>query len=770
MRKNEKFLGEISVKVLNVRKRIWLLGLVEVVLFLIYAVYCIADFQRIQLIFSQEEMQLQRQETEDIQGSYLDVSFSDAKGVVTPEFILPEGIYYISVDYEAHGPAVGGLIYELPREGKELVNENEFRMKGGAEKFAYRVKIKDGEGIRFRLRLTGDASDGDYVNLYQVSVTGSRLSCAYRIFLFFACMAAVDAVLIWKRKYQKSQIEDKIIMIALPLAAFGLGMPLYQDGIVNGIDLPFHLSRIEGIYEGLKMGQFPVRIQPGWIEDYGYAASIFYGDVLLYFPALLRMVGFTLQDAYKVFLLAIHVATLLTAYYSFRTCFQDKVISLTGAVLFAGSSERLFRIYEASQAGAFSAMIFYPVVFTGLYLLLDGTAAKKKRYAWMWLVAGFTGLLLTHMLSGLIVGIFAVLSCMLRPRIFFRKDTLLQVGKAFGIWLLLNLWFIVPLLQYMGGNFQITSSLLTDSSAVNYHAQLANYQNSSGTLADIFLGTKESLGYPLVFVLILFLMTLPLRKKGKWEKQSYMILGLAVVGGILCMNLIPSVRLAELNPLFLKLFRTIQYGIRFLTIVTFLVCVLGCCFLLTLPLDRKRMCLVAAGLCALALYQDLGILGALSPDAMIMESVDLGDNILGNGEYIPVGTDLNDMSKDIRYDSSALRVDSVQRNYLSFSATVENYSKTEQTLSFPVLFYEGYRTKDMATGTTLETMVGENNGVSVKIPAGYAGSICMEFDGFWYWRASEVISGLTVAVGICAIVWYNRREKRKKEPSAESAE
>ena len=698
----------------------------------------------------------------DVPGSYLDRSYTETTGVVTPEFCLPEGIYYVDVEYEACGPLRGGLIYDIAREGNDLVNENEFSVKSEAGKMSYRVKIQDGEGIRFRLRLTGDAADGDYLNLQQVSITGTPLSCVYRIFWLLMGIVFVDAFLLLVQKYRKSQTEDRVVIIVLALAAFGLGLPLYQEGIKAGIDLPFHLSRIEGIYEGLKDGQFPVRIQPGWVEEYGYAASIFYGDLLLYFPALLRMVGCTLQEAYKWFLVMIHLATLLSAYYCFKTCFHDKVVSLTGALLFAGSSERLFRVYDASQVGAFSAMIFYPVVFAGLFLLLAEVEEERSREAWVYLTVGFTGLLQTHMLSGLIVGSFSLLACIVRFKVFLRKSALIQVGKALGAWFLLNLWFLVPFLQYMGGKYQITSLLSGDVADINYHAQLANYSKSSGTAAGIFLGTKESLGHTLVLVLILFLATLPLRRKGKEARQSYMILGLAAVGGILCMNLIPSVRLAEFSDIFLKLFKTIQYGIRFLSVVTFLVCCLACYFLMTLQVSRKWLCVAAAGLCIFACAQDLDTLGAITPDTMLLEPIDLGENILGNGEYVPAGTNLEQMPREIGYDASALVVEDVERRYLSFELQVENRSDTDQILSFPVLYYEGYGTKDMVSGEKLETIAGENNRVSVCIPKGYSGTLRMEFYGFWYWRVVELISALSLAVGICAAVWYNRRGKLLK--------
>ena len=79
-----------------------------------------------------------------------------------------------------------------------------------------------------------------------------------------------------------------MLLIAIPL----LPPSLYRIG--GGHDISFHLMRIEGLAEGLKMGQFPVKIQPAWYEGFGYGCSVFYGDLFLYIPACLRLLGVSL--------------------------------------------------------------------------------------------------------------------------------------------------------------------------------------------------------------------------------------------------------------------------------------------------------------------------------------------------------------------------------------------------------------------------------------------------------------------------------------------
>ena len=78
-------------------------------------------------------------------------------------------------------------------------------------------------------------------------------------------------------------------------------IPLLNNYLIRGHDIYFHLMRIEGLAQGMKTGDFPVRIQPAWYGGYGYAVSVFYSDLFLYPVALLRLAGVSLQDSYKVY-------------------------------------------------------------------------------------------------------------------------------------------------------------------------------------------------------------------------------------------------------------------------------------------------------------------------------------------------------------------------------------------------------------------------------------------------------------------------------------
>ena len=463
--------------------------------------------------------------------------------------------------------------------------------------------------------------------------------------------------------------------------------------------------------------------------------------------------GFTLQDSLKIYVFLMNICTLFIAFWAFRKCFNDKVIALAGAILYTGNIDRLCRIYEVSQIGAISGMLFYPLVFAGVYLLL--LQEKKQKGSWICLAVGFTGLLQTHLIGFLLVSIFVGLSCLLCLKRLLNKESLLIIGKAIFAWILINLWFLVPFFQNMLGDYKVTSMLAEEISKIDYHSELASFIQDSGSLAGVFFGTKRSIGYSLTIVLLSYIIFIPIRKKISNYIAGDIIAGLAVIGILVSINLFPVIGLAKLSPIILKVFKTIQYEERFLSVVTLLLSSLGCYLLLYFGNQRKYMYCLAGGLIFLVFMQDFAYFNTLSADTFYLEPIDLVNGSgydayswnIGNAEYLPEGTDLEKISNEVFYDSSQLEVSDIKRNYLSFKITVRNESGKEQIISLPVLYYSGYGSADIDNKSKLTTVKGENNRVTIIIPSGYSGTFLMRFHGYWYWSMAAFISLITILIG-----------------------
>lgn len=744
------------VKYIIRKKKFTSILFVEAVILFIVGIFLMLNWKEQSWHFAQEDMVL-ISEDGNISGSYFDQSYTEVSAVASPKMNLPGGIYYVEFVYQTSGPARAGVAYTVPRENRELVNENEFELNPDNRQVSYKLNVKDGMGVYIRLRLTGDAVEGNYVQLIDVNVVRSKLSFIYPIACLSIFFLVLDFLFIVSRKRWKN--EKTVVIQVLVVIAFLMGMPLYQDGYVGGIDLPFHMSRIEGIYEGLKAGQFPVRIQPGWLNGYGYAVSVFYGDILLYFPAFLRLLGFTLQDAMKAYLILVNFLTVFSAWFSFRKCLKGKTAALTASILYVGAGDRLARMYESSQIGAVSAMIFYPVVLAGLYLLFTKKENENgKDRIWLWLLTGFSGLLMTHMLSCLMLGIFTALTCAICFKRLLRKGVLKEAGKAFAAWALLNGWFLVPFFQYMSKDYSVTSMLSDEMVQPNYYLELAGYLKDCLDISEIF--SVRGLGYALAFVLLAYpVMRLWSRrtdgsescallfiKKNEKNVEIGIVFGLSVFAVFISIKAFPTVALAKTGDIFVKLFQTIQYGDRFLSIaVLLLACVGG--ELTTMFKPRYRYAL-ACVLCVMTIFQSMQMFETYTADKQILEPVDFGVSLLtiGNGEYVPEGTDLTSLTREVWYDESVLQLENVENRFLTYEITVSNQSEAEQAIALPLLYYDGYRSRDTQSGEGMEISAGPNNRVTVIVPGGYVGTLQVSFEEYWYWRVAEVCSLITFLV------------------------
>ena len=130
-------------------------------------------------------------------------------------------------------------------------------------------------------------------------------------------------------------------------------LPLLSEGIGSGHDLGFHLLRIEAIADGIHFGEWsiPVRLSSLWIEGYGYPTSIFYGDLLLYIPAFTRLMGFSITEAYKIYVFLINAGTTVISYICFYKVFRNKNIAVLTSLAYVTATYRMVSVYVRAAVG-----------------------------------------------------------------------------------------------------------------------------------------------------------------------------------------------------------------------------------------------------------------------------------------------------------------------------------------------------------------------------------------------------------------------------------
>ena len=257
-----------------------------------------------------------------------------------------------------------------------------------------------------------------------------------------------------KQIVQNKRLRRCAVACALLAAALLACGPFLSGGVWHGSDLGYHLRRIENIAMGLADGRFPVRIQSDWLLGNGYAVGVFYGDILLYFPAALRLLGVPVTAAYDLYLFAVTLFTAAAAYYAVRRLAWPRMSALAAAVLYTLSAYRLCDVTDRAALGEYTALAFLPLAAAGLWRTLCPDSSRLP--GWLLLVLGLSGVLQSHLLSFELTVLCLALAALVLARRTFARAALVRLAGAAGVFCALNAGFLVPLLDYyFTGKFQI---------------------------------------------------------------------------------------------------------------------------------------------------------------------------------------------------------------------------------------------------------------------------------------------------------------------------
>lgn len=557
-------------------------------------------------------------------------------------------------------------------------------------------------------------------------------------------------------------------------------LPYLAGNNFAGIDLTFHLQRIEGVKDGILSGQFPVRISPEWVYGYGYADGVMYCNALLLFPALLRIIGFSVLTSYNLYCIALNIATVWIAYYCFSRIFKNSYIGLMCSALYSLSIFRIYKLVITAATGEGSAVTFMPLILYGYFrVFTEDPKDKKYRTTWMPLAFGYAGLIQTHVLTCEITVFLTVVMCIVFVKKIFHKETFLELCKGAGAAVILSLWFLIPFLDYFFredlhvrhvGARRIQNAGL-------YPAQLAfHYWKIGSNSIGGEWGMKDSypMGIGLVLV-IAFVVFAILWFSGKWrgKEKSIALVGKAsvVFGGMLMLmslEAFPWDKIQSLNGVFEALVGSLEFPHRFLGWATvFLVCAFGCC--LWYLLEQKEngkgsyyvgIVVALTGITTSSMFL-LDYVGESNSKYWIYNREGMGFAYISDGEYLVQGTDASLLTFSPPKSDEGTEILSYEKEYLNVRLNCQNASDEEGYVDLPLLCYTGYQAYSGQGGQKLQTAKGDNNVLRVVIPAHFSDTIEVKFVPPLLWRFGEAISyaGWLAVVAGGIVVWKKRQRR-----------
>ena len=733
-------------------KVVFLTVVLAELLFLLTGIATVVNADRMNVQFLGDELSVLRAQAASEEG-FAAVSDSgfDTVLVETPQINLhTKGIYGISVYYESDSEGLTTSVRSP--EDNRLVGVDNIRLQHSSGSYTYDIytKTQDVPVKAYMFMNTGD--EDEYLNVRSVNVDFKKghtlLYILTSFFLIFMPLDILMAVFLFRREALMSFLrKNGDIIIAAGVVTAVASIPLMLDYIPDADDLEFSVMRIQGIADGLGSGYFPVRIHPTWFNDFGYAVGVYYGQVLLYPFAILRLCGLPMGTVYRLYVVFLNLATFFIAYFSVKKITSNKNIAVCSAAFYTMALYRLIDIHRRSAMGETGALTFLPLIVLGLAMIYDMTdKADDSKKGWIYLALGVTGVLNSHNLTTFMLVIMCILFALINLKKTMQKNTLFDLLKAIALTVILNAFYIVPFLDYsLKLRIKLNSAEKNLASKAAYLPQVFSQAYSvSGHNGEYTpIGNLPlSIGVSALFIITALLLLLWKHGFGKYKRAVLTALALFIISVILTTGIFPYETIAREYGAVYDVLQKIQYPWRFLVFDTLFI---TCIFIITMVMadscyGKRIMLLYALFIIALSAVQGKHMLDDIVNQKSGPALYSAIDTYWAAVEYIPDNTDMEELfDKELLTSGDGVMAANIERDGVNTSVDVSNMTNETGYVQLPLLCYPYYRAIDDA-GNGLDVIAGDYHKLCFAVPAGYSGKVKVDFREPVSWRLAELVS------------------------------
>ena len=671
------------------------------------------------------------------------------------QFPLDKGIYKVKIKYDNEAPETKSKINFIDAAEKKENEVEPSLMPSYSKSISYRVYVKrDNQRAEIQTEGTNQSTHIRSAEIkFQKGLTRTYYMAKYAFYIF------VIAFIIWFvvfgfKKFRK--YNNKNIVLGILFTIGILLLPILTAKLMYGHDILFHMYRLVGIDEGFKMGQFPIRMHPNWQNGYGVAMGVTYPNIPFVIPAFIWHIGFPLITAYKSYFVISAILMVIVSYFSFEKISRNKNMALFGSIAYSLSTYHLTNMYTRQAAGENFAMIFFPLIILGFYELLRRKNARKD---WsFYLVIGMTGVIVSHPLSVIMVAIFSVIICIMMISRFRNKQTVLALLKTALFTLLVNLWVIVPMVNYY----------MSDLLGVK-EQNVYKIKESGITLKELFFGANDvnskSPGVALMIVFILGIyFVFNAKKKAAKRGLLNSLVAVSIISLFMASEFFPYTWLEIHAKGVYDFLSKLQFSMRFLGIASAVLATLFVVILLMNKKNKKFYYVTAVVIMAFTLIQFGNYCMQCNPDKIYTDVSQL-DSFGDVKNYTVQGLSKEQQSsREIVTNNSSVKTNVKSRKGTKFVLEINNSGSKESEIQLPVTpFNEYVATYD---GGSLETKPSQTSKLTVVVPANFNKEVEVYYKEPITWRIAEIISLLSI---IYVIYYLSKRiiDKRKNEEAEE---
>lgn len=362
-------------------------------------------------------------------------------------------------------------------------------------------------------------------------------------------------IIVRNKLFLKKILINIGIFISFCMLSYLYIRPLLTTGnIYMGDDAWYQINRIIEVKRNIEVGNFLPYIYSYTFGQVAFPLGIFYPEITL-IPISLISILFKHQVTGIYMGIALYtLLTLCIMYFVVRKLNRSRSAAYIATILYSLSIYRTTDAYSRFALGEYIAMTFLPLCFYGLYAVLKG-----KRRDGIYLVAGFSLILMTHVLSAIIVFVTMtliwVISLVFIDEKLKRTFDLFVAGVASAI---SSLVFIGPFLeQELAQRYSKPSPEILTEAANNFNSVFLSSLDNS-------INKPYSLG---IFSIIIILLGLIYFKKISNLAKVCLTLGISFF--------LFSTKLAPWGWLQSTPFSVIQFPFRLLMIPTLMFSIVG---------------------------------------------------------------------------------------------------------------------------------------------------------------------------------------------------
>ena len=548
-----------------------------------------------------------------------------------------------------------------------------------------------------------------------------------------------------------------------------LSISLSNIQIRDTHDGSLHMLRLLGTVDTLEIGQFPPLMNQNYCNGVGYSMNLFYPPLVTYLPLLIKIFTASYMTTLKIFGGICIIASGFTMYQYIYKVTNKRAIALFASIFYMIAPYKLANVYKRFAIGEFTAMVFIPWVFLGLYNLFkqDG----KKHY---YIAIGAIGLMLSHTVTTLYIALFFVIYVLFNIEKLKDKEIIKKCIINVIFILLVSMLFWMPMLEatsaakytIMDDKTMRTNGRFVADNVISF-SQLFKDKGEEN-------GTTFVLGIPTIFAIMLTFAVYP--KMEKKDKEYYL---LSIIFALISIFMTSRFFPWKVMP---NIICKLQYPWRmmgFFIFFTSYICAQNIYYALKIITKKDILRLV---------YVFVFIIICVSSSMQIMSQFEAEDitkdeiyetDILENRKISHMRINRDYMPLKALYLQKTYVYTREDRTYiLEGNANITNEKKEnlkdeieleniekDTILEFPYYYYVGYK-------INLETENGIKEIKSVESENGYLScvvdekidrcKITVEYVGTTITYVSYIISAISLIGFIIYIIYENKRNKSLK--------